>query len=275
MGSNVLIILGMHRSGTSLTANWLNRCGLNVGDNLEIGNFSNVNGHFEDVDFLGLHEALLEESGLHRWGLYDLREFPLDSEQKKRLGALVTRKNKLRPQWGWKEPRTCLFLNYYRELLPDAKYFVVFRDIGSVVSSLIRRDVGLAVAEKEFRGVFSNLKRRKYIKEIEKEILGKNRDSYIKAWKIYNSAIIDHLKNTPENNYLVLSYDKIPKHEKGILQFFIDSGFLLDYVNFDSIFDSSLINKPRKHNIHIDNDIFNIESIFFNFINASISKLIQ
>ena len=273
MGSNVLIILGMHRSGTSLTANWLNRCGLNVGDNLEVGNFSNVKGHFEDIDFLELHEALLDESGLHRWGLYDLRDFPLGSEQKKRVGALVTKKNKLRPQWGWKEPRTCLFLDPYKELLPEAKYFVVFRDIGSVVSSLMRRDVGLAVAEKEFRGVFKKIKKNIYIKRLKIEIFNKYKDAYTMAWKIYNNKLYEHLKCLDKNNYLVFNYEKIFEYDNKIIDYFKRIGFELNYINFGEIFDSSLISDIQDDSVFSDSESSKIDACFSKLMDESIQRI--
>ena len=49
--NKVLVILGMHRSGTSLVANWLHDCGLHVGDRLLEGTFANEKGYFEDLIF--------------------------------------------------------------------------------------------------------------------------------------------------------------------------------------------------------------------------------
>jgi len=52
MATNTLIIAGMHRSGTSLISQWLNRCGLNLGENMIGASSGNVEGHFEDIDFI-------------------------------------------------------------------------------------------------------------------------------------------------------------------------------------------------------------------------------
>ncbi len=59
-----LIVVGMHRSGTSLTANWLARSGLFVGDTLLANRVDNPMGHFEDESFLHLHEDILKANGL-------------------------------------------------------------------------------------------------------------------------------------------------------------------------------------------------------------------
>ena len=50
--NKILVVVGMHRSGTSLTTNWLQKCGLDIGAKLEGKEFSNPDGHFEDIDFL-------------------------------------------------------------------------------------------------------------------------------------------------------------------------------------------------------------------------------
>ena len=56
MASKILIIVGMHRSGTSLITQWLYRCGLSIGNKLAPADIGNVEGYFEDSDFLKLHE---------------------------------------------------------------------------------------------------------------------------------------------------------------------------------------------------------------------------
>ena len=68
--NKIICITGMHRSGTSLTASWLEHCGLMVHD----GNFygpdtGNPKGHFEDKEFVDLHASaiLLEKPKSKGW----------------------------------------------------------------------------------------------------------------------------------------------------------------------------------------------------------------
>ncbi|HVX29275.1 MAG TPA: hypothetical protein VHA53_02260, partial [Nitrolancea sp.] len=61
--SKVLVVAGMHRSGTSLTANWLAQCGLDVGQDLLAGLPDNPTGHFEDRSFVYLHIDMLADNG--------------------------------------------------------------------------------------------------------------------------------------------------------------------------------------------------------------------
>jgi len=52
-------------------------------------------------------------------------------------------------EWGWKEPRTCLFMDEYNQLIPSAFYMIVVRDFNSTVSSLINREY--KVHDRKFR----------------------------------------------------------------------------------------------------------------------------
>src|SRR3569833_408228 len=139
MSSRTLIIAGMHRSGTSLITNWLHHCGLQVGETLLGPDIGNKEGHFEDEEFLKMHEEILVGNGLAPSGLVHDKQLQIYEYQLEKLKAIIGIKEKRFDQWGWKEPRTCLFLDTYRELLPDAKYLIIIRDYESVVNSLLKR----------------------------------------------------------------------------------------------------------------------------------------
>lgn len=44
-----------------------------------------------------------------------------------------------RPWWGWKDPRTSLFLSFWHKLLPNARFLFVYRHPIEVLLSLLRR----------------------------------------------------------------------------------------------------------------------------------------
>ena len=138
-GHKVVILTGMHRSGTSLAAQWMHRCGLHLGEELLGAHIGNNDGHFEDMDFLRLHEKILDELKLPTTGLIATPLPPLKQEQQQALGELIRQKMTVKASWGWKEPRTCLFLPYYQKILPSAFYLILIRDYEMVVSSLILR----------------------------------------------------------------------------------------------------------------------------------------
>ena len=133
-----LVVTGMHRSGTSLLANLLREAGVAVGDRLYGPNAFNPKGHFEDEEFLDLHEAILKFNGT-TWALHDAPdELRISDEHRARARELVARRSG-QHLWGWKDPRTVLFLDLWHGLLREAKFIFIFRPATLVVESLRRR----------------------------------------------------------------------------------------------------------------------------------------
>ena len=139
MSLQPLVVIGMHRSGTSLAASLLENAGLDIGDRLMEGNWSNPRGHFEDMDFIEFQREALVRLGLHQdgWLVSELPELPQDLVDRAR--ALVDRKQATGRPWGWKDPRTVLFLPLWSSLVPDATFAIVYRAPWEVVESLYRR----------------------------------------------------------------------------------------------------------------------------------------
>ena len=150
MNRKILIITGMHRSGTSLVSQYLSKCGLDVGKELinldSISSDSAFNGHHEDKDFLYFHESLLKKSVKIPFKkanyAFPTSEFalPLFIGQKEKLEAerIIQKRAKLE-QWGWKDPRTSLFLDFWEQILDRPKYLFLFRHPLTVADSVVRR----------------------------------------------------------------------------------------------------------------------------------------
>ena len=139
MTNKVLIVAGMHRSGTSLISQWLYRCGLNIGDDLVGAEVGNLDGHYEDRDFVKPHESILQSHGLDSTGLIPELVTNIGKNDLKKIRQVLLIKNDDSLQWGWKDPRTCLFLPAYSQLLPQAFYVIIIRDYLSTVTSLLNR----------------------------------------------------------------------------------------------------------------------------------------
>ncbi|MCB8788545.1 sulfotransferase [Planktothrix agardhii] len=134
----VFIITGMHRSGTSLTASILQSAGVHIGRNLLGADHVNIKGHFENIDFYQFHINILDSQGVSGagWTLQDNLEIKEEFiDQAKDL----VQKNALSSVWGWKEPRTTLFLEFWAKLLPEAKFLLIYRSPWEVADSLYRR----------------------------------------------------------------------------------------------------------------------------------------
>lgn len=160
-----IIILGMHRSGTSLVSRMLEDMGLFVGWRKDVNN--------EAWLFLRLNEWLLRQCGgawdnpmpirhlldnppARQAALRYLR-FQLTSPQAIRfLGPArylryrdVGRMNRL---WGWKDPRNTFTLPLWLDLFPEARVIHVYRHGVDVAMSLQRRQgESVALAERRFR----------------------------------------------------------------------------------------------------------------------------
>ena len=135
---SVIIITGMHRSGTSLTASLLQSAGVKIGDRLMGSGTGNSQGHFEDLDFVEFHQQVLADRDLNIAGWTEERRISVPPKYRQQaLDLLAARKEY--PVWGWKDPRTTLFLDFWSQLLPNAKYVFVYRSPWKVLDSLFRR----------------------------------------------------------------------------------------------------------------------------------------
>ena len=136
----VLVISGMHRSGTSLVASLCHSAGLNLGERLMWPAESNPLGHFEDLDFFEFHERALAANGLCQTGFVAATDTIHVPEPLQTIARdLIAARSKLSQPWGWKDPRTVLFLDFWNSLLPDARWLFVIRDPSQVIDSLFRR----------------------------------------------------------------------------------------------------------------------------------------
>jgi hypothetical protein len=146
--SGGLLVLGMHRSGTSATAGALAAAGFHMGSRLIEGAEDNPQGYFEHAGVVAVHEALLD--ALDRaWD--DVRALPADWEQgeaareaRGRLQALLAEDLSPRAPWAMKDPRLCRLLPLWAPLLSAgptaAAALLVLRHPDEVAASLARRD---------------------------------------------------------------------------------------------------------------------------------------
>jgi hypothetical protein len=233
----------MHRSGTSLITHWLQRCGLQVGETLVEASTANKEGHFEDREFLKLHEEILLSNGFDNSGLIYEKPLDISEYQLEKLKAIIRVKESHYDQWAWKEPRTCLFLDTYRELLPHAKYLVIVRDYLAVVNSLLKR--GWEEIDKKFdhRSLFNRL-RWKLLRQArhKKRYYKNNTEYFIKVWIDYNLHILSALEHLSPEDYLVVNYSLLQIGDKPVYTFLHENwDFNLHYCPFNAIYKHNLI----------------------------------
>ena len=137
--SSALAIVAMGRSGTSLVSSLLQSAGLDIGQRLMGPGGGNVKGHFEDSDFYEFHVAALESQGLPNTGFTLQRNVSVCEQLLPNAQALVEDRRRRPGPWGWKDPRTTLFLDFWQEFVPEANFLILYRPPWDVVDSLFRR----------------------------------------------------------------------------------------------------------------------------------------
>lgn len=215
--SRVVMITGMHRSGTSLVASLCMKYGVDIGHQLMPPHSSNIRGHYEDLEFVQFHERVLLAAGLRSEGYCawhrHLRFTPDDTAFAR---SLIDIKSKQSLIWGWKDPRSTLFLTEWSQLLTDPLFIFPFRDPAEVVASLLRR------GEETFQD---------------------DGEMALREWLSYNTRLINFFVSKPSRCLLINCssfHDKLHVNESHIQRFLNLSS---DYSS--SLFDSHLLSRDR------------------------------
>ena len=148
IGQRAVVVLGMHRSGTSLIARGMKALGVELGQDLMPADPYNPTGFWEDNAIYNVNERLLasiervwysiapiwSEAG----GLPDIQALKLEAVQtvRMRFGNF--------PLWGFKDPRTARLLPFWQDILKHLgvaeSYVLVIRNPISVARSLKTRN---------------------------------------------------------------------------------------------------------------------------------------
>ena len=176
MNRDVICIAGAHRSGTSMLARLLHDLGLELGPPGDImpAQPDNPDGFWENLRFVAINDEVLNQLG----GAWDLPPAAREDFSDVRFRQLWLKAQLLiesfsdKPVWGWKDPRNCLTLPFWRSLLPGLKPVVIVRNPLEVAYSMHKRN-GTSYA------------------------LG------LRLWEIYNRRI---LANTQPNERMITNY---------------------------------------------------------------------
>ncbi len=150
MTADVLIVAGMHRSGTSLTGACFRAAGVDMGRQLLSADAFNQRGYYEDTGFLALQRAILQTAcpldvdGHPDWGWTEqgtAERVGAEAAFVDRAAALIAERDQRSARWGWKDPRTTLLLDFWLERLPHACFAFVFRAPWEVERSIARLGV--------------------------------------------------------------------------------------------------------------------------------------
>jgi len=174
-----VLVLGMHRSGTSVATRLVNLVGPSTSIDLLGPTAWNPRGIWESASLIGFNDELLASTGRTWWypppdgDRYDVTTAGLGAFTASARNAF----DRVHPDapWVWKDPRTSLMVPFWRQVLGPVIGVLVYRHPLDVAMSLQRRNAmspRFAVA----------------------------------LWERYNRVILRHCQGMP---MLVTSYDRL------------------------------------------------------------------
>src|SRR6476620_9450071 len=170
----------MHRSGTSLTASLFQKVGVDIGKKLVGPADGNVKGHFENVDFVEFHKSDLLSHGIDELGCTFEKTIPVAPEYVEIAKRAIDQNQLPHKHWGWKDPRTTLFWDFWLSLLPEANFICVYRSPWEVVDSLYRRGTDVSLLQ--------------------------NPEMAVKMWIHYNQKVLELYERFPHRCLLANVY---------------------------------------------------------------------
>jgi len=135
-----IVVLGMHRSATSLVAGGLSH-EISMGDDLLPASNSNPHGHFEDRRFVRLNDRILSAAGGSWHRPPPLQAIHGVAERfSKQVQTALEQAGNGNDIWGFKDPRTTLTVSVYLPFLHNPHFVCCFREPEQVARSLQRRN---------------------------------------------------------------------------------------------------------------------------------------
>jgi len=186
--NRVIMVLGMHRSGTSACTGVLGLLGVDLGAKLLAASATNQSGYWEHAEIVAVHDQLLMALGSSWDDPGPLPEGWWKSETaagyRARLREIVTRDFGAAPLWALKDPRLCRLLPFWIPLLAELEceplWVLLARHPAESIRSLEKRE--------RFASEKSELLWLRYTLEAERETQHRNRviitlDQLMQAWE--------------------------------------------------------------------------------------------
>ena len=149
MQQKAILVIGMHRSGTSAVSGLLAEMGVFMGKSLFAAQKGvNEKGFYENSELVGLNEQILDKL-LWSWddplATCDDKYLPeLDIGFDKKGKLVIANDYGNQSAWGMKDPRTTLLLPFWKKIIDqsdiDVTYVLMVRSPLEVYASLKKRD---------------------------------------------------------------------------------------------------------------------------------------
>lgn len=216
-----IIIIGMHRSGTSMLTDLLEALGLFMG--------RRQNDNQEALFFYHLNRWLMRQSG-GEWDQPELFDRVIADPARRPLFTDFLRHTLGTPRavsflgwprylrcrnvanldaaWGWKDPRTTFTLPLWLDIFPDAKVLHIYRNGVDVASSLRVRSQGGLAHFKSWRRLhrrlafswWNQLSPRLYVRNFTLQ-------EGFALWERYSRRADEHIAGLPAERAKVIQYE--------------------------------------------------------------------
>ncbi len=180
----IYMVLGMHKSGTTLVSQIMHHSGINMGDDVPVDVSYDKGNKYERQSSLHLNMDILNIDDYSVLHTVKPMNPVLSDSQKEQMQKIINDCNESYETWGFKDPRTPLVLPCWQDQLPEHKVIAIYRNPGEIWP----------------RFTWEGLKR--FYKNPFRAL------NFVKRWSEHNDSIIEYIKNN-DVDYLMLSFQEL------------------------------------------------------------------
>ena len=124
----IYVVLGMHKSGTTLVARMLHRSGIDMGAGVDLRRSYDSGEKFERESTKAINHAILGSEGMFSLDIAaPASPIEIAAERRAEMRCIIDECGSASRDWGFKDPRTCLTYPIWAEELPEHRLIMVFR----------------------------------------------------------------------------------------------------------------------------------------------------
>ncbi len=126
----IYVILGMHKSGTTLTSQILHHSGINMVDDMNASVSYDQGNQYERESTWRLNEAILGCTDVESIDIRPSAHLQLQASHRVQMQAIIRDCHQTHQgHWGFKDPRTCLTYPLWAAELPEHHIIAVYRSV--------------------------------------------------------------------------------------------------------------------------------------------------